>query len=431
MLRNQELAQALKSSVKGLYNHFSLRYTAAYPKGYNALLKMQELYTNSSDNLDELIKLLINAKSELKGGDSFRISSASYADLSGAIDKIINQFNNEKHKLAKEASLQQQTATSTAPSSETSQPMIQKLMEEMENIRLDYQKQMEQQAAKINEFQTNYDDKFNVIDKHYTEKLKQKQFGIHQLDESNAKKIDQKALEDAQQQHMRSMQRKELKDLETNLNQALAEVKSDNDDNQSVRTAISNLSSFSNRYLSNKANDNDLVKRFKVFQSTITSLEQQKLTQIVFSLFNLLNRYDANGNLLASKKDIAAKPKTEDLQKLESAIEFLFKGDMSGCKQFFKDLARNTQDEDLKIKFRVIKRDLVNVNDNLLDSNLRSLQKFIIDVYPQTDKNNMGINHSNIAKSAYNYGVDLITRLKQQATNESRHESVVSSKLGL
>lgn len=301
----------------------------------------------------------------------------------------------------------------------------------MENIRLDYQKQMEQQAAKINEFQTNYDDKFNVIDKHYTEKLKQKQFGIHQLDESNAKKIDQKALEDAQQQHMRSMQRKELKDLETNLNQALAEVKSDNDDNQSVRTAISNLSSFSNRYLSNKANDNDLVKRFKVFQSTITSLEQQKLTQIVFSLFNLLNRYDANGNLLASKKDIAAKPKTEDLQKLESAIEFLFKGDMSGCKQFFKDLARNTQDEDLKIKFRVIKRDLVNVNDNLLDSNLRSLQKFIIDVYPQTDKNNMGINHSNIAKSAYNYGVDLITRLKQQATNESRHESVVSSKLGL
>lgn len=428
MLHNQALAQALKDAAKRLYSRFSQKYSASYPKGYNALLKIQELYTNDSTDVDELIKLMISAKSELKGGDAFRIFSASYLDLTSEIDKIINHFNNEKSKRAEKNDSQQQAATATA--SETSQSSIQKLMEEIESIKLDHQKQMEQHAAKINEFQTNYDDKFNVIGKHYTGKLQQKQFNIRQLDEANAKKIDQKALDDAQQQHMRSMQRKELKELETSLNQVITEAKSDADDNQSVRTALSNLSSFSNRYFSSKATENDLLKRFTIYQASL-SAEQQKLAQIAFSLFNLLHRYDANGNLLASKKDLAAKPKTEDLQQLENAIEFLFNGNSREYKQFFKNLVAKTQDQDLQIKFRVIKRDLANISENLCDSDLKSLQKFIMSVYPQADKNNTGINHSNITKAAYNYGVDLITRLKQLSANEAQQQSMISSKLGL
>ncbi|MDF2867511.1 MAG: hypothetical protein K0S11_981, partial [Gammaproteobacteria bacterium] len=105
MLINQELAQEFKEAVKKLYNQFSLKYHAGYPKAFQSLLKLQAFYSSSSVDLDVLNKLLLEAKEVLAGGDAFRITTAYYADLTKAIDLIIDRFTHKKTRL--EASLQQ------------------------------------------------------------------------------------------------------------------------------------------------------------------------------------------------------------------------------------------------------------------------------------------------------------------------------------
>jgi hypothetical protein len=306
-------------------------------------------------------------------------------------------------------------------------------MNKMEQMELDNKKQALQQSAQIKEIQSKYDNQFQGLEKRYTDKLDDKRLAIHQLDEANARKIDEKVLYEAQQQHLSSLRRKEMVSIRQELAQFTNESKADISDTQSVRTALSRLSVFSNTYLSNsKLEENDLANRFTLYLNNLSTEQQNKLAKISFSLFNLLEKYDTNGNLLATKKELGFKVKTKELQELEGAIEFLFKGDMSNSKQFFKELANTTQDEDLKIKFRVIKRHLADVNENLLGSDLKSLQKFLLAVYPQADKDNKGINHSGLAKSAYNYGVDLLGKLKQQAAKEQKQEEAAAQpRLGL
>jgi hypothetical protein len=446
MLVNQESAQAFKNAITKLYNQFSQKYNASYPKGYQALGKIQQIYTAPINDLDELIKSLIEAKGELKGGDTFRITSASYVDLTAAIDGIINHFNAKRNELAKQILSQEQAITIATSSSMEPESLMQKLMDEMENMKLAYKQQVDEQATKLKEIQSQqttkieeiqlkYDDKFEGLDKNYAEKLNQKQLDLdaanRQADEENAKFLDKKALRKAQKQHLESKLRRIFNNLEDEAKQV--ELKTDNDDNRSVATSVASSIKSSRDKCLNETKRNDLVNRFGKYENTLSLEQEKKLAKISFALFNLLGIYDEKGNLFDSKQ-----PKVNGLENLEAAIEFLFNGNMKNAPQFLQDLADATQNERLKSKFKVVGRELEGVNENLFNANLKALQKFILQVYPQPSKRdsvddpNLDINHSLVAKSAYNYGVRLLNKLKQQASNEQKQqeETVSQPRLG-